>query len=65
MDRVQMPIQLAGMLINHMDKPAWPGIDDPAVTAKCAKWTKKSGAWDIGQEESPAQRAGHARYFQG
>ena len=37
---------LAAKLAPHMDKPAWPGLDDPKARARAKRWAKKLGIWD-------------------
>ncbi|MCC7205047.1 MAG: hypothetical protein IT441_08195, partial [Phycisphaeraceae bacterium] len=46
--RTDLPtvVQLEQMLKPHMDKPAWPGLDDPGLKARARRYAKKYGLWD-------------------
>ncbi len=47
MDIERLNVQrLEGMLRPHMGKPAWPGLDDPALPARARRYAKKYGLWD-------------------
>lgn len=45
LDRVTIS-GLAKMLEPHMGRPAWPGLDDPAVRKRSAEWAKELGLWE-------------------
>lgn len=38
--------QLAGMLEPHMDKPAWPGLGEPATKRRVKRYLQQWGRWD-------------------
>jgi len=45
---------LAAMLAPHMDKPAWPGLNDPKAKARARTWAKKLGLWErLGRDLDP------------
>jgi hypothetical protein len=59
--------RLEQLLLPHMDRPAWPGMDDPAVKIRASEYAKKSGLWDkIGETldvSSTIEVLRHSEYF--
>jgi len=37
---------LVELLAPYMDRPAWPGLTDPAARRRAVRWAKRMGVWD-------------------
>lgn len=53
-NRYDMASEFAGMLVCHMDKPAWPGLDDPVEKKRMVALAKKHGFYDYLAKEAKA-----------
>ncbi|MEX0774821.1 MAG: heparinase II/III family protein [Phycisphaeraceae bacterium] len=52
-DRISVQ-ELQRLLTPHMDRPAWPGLDDPAVKERARQYARASGLWDKLSEQLDA-----------